>query len=64
MPAKAAADARHVAVAAVFGVDYLLTWNCRHIANAATLPGIYRLIRGFGFEPPLVVTPEEFSGDV
>ena len=64
LPEKAAADARHVAVAAVFGVDYLLTWNCRHIANAATLPGIYRLIRDFGFEPPLVVTPEEFSGDV
>jgi predicted nucleic acid-binding protein len=64
LPAKAAADARHVAVAAVFGVDYLLTWNCRHIANAATLPGIYRLIRDFGFELPLVVTPEEFSGDV
>jgi len=64
LPEKAAADARHVAVAAVFGVDYLLTWNCRHIANAATLPGIYRLIRDFGFEPPLVVTPEEFSDDV
>ena len=64
LPEKAAADARHVAVAAVFGIDYLLTWNCRHIANAETLPGIYRLVRDSGFEPPLVVTPEEFSGDV
>ncbi len=63
LPQKAAADARHIAVSAVFGVDYLLTWNCKHIANAETLPRIYRMIRGAGFEPPLVVTPEEFSGD-
>ena len=63
LPQKAAADARHVAVSAVFGVDYLLTWNCKHIANAETLPRIYRKIREAGFEPPLVVTPEEFSGD-
>ena len=63
LPEKAAADARHVAVAAVFGVDYLLTWNCKHIANAETLPRIYRLLRDSGFEPPLVVTPEEFSGN-
>ncbi len=63
LPEKAAADARHVAVAAVFGVDYLLTWNCKHIANAETLPRIYRMLRDSGFEPPLVVTPEEFSGN-
>ena len=64
LPEKAAADARHVAVSTVFGVDYLLTWNCKHIANAETLPRIYRLLRDSGFEPPLVVTPEEFSGNV
>ena len=64
LPAKAAADARHVAVACVFGVDYLLTWNCKHIANAETLPRIYRMLRDLGFDPPLVVTPEEFSGNV
>lgn len=63
LPEKAVADARHVAVSAIFGVDYLLTWNCKHIANAETLPRIYRLIRDSGFEPPLVVTPEEFSGN-
>ena len=64
LPEKAAADARHVAVSTVFGVDYLLTWNCRHIANAETLPRIYRLLRDSGYEPPLIVTPEEFSGHV
>src|SRR5690606_22564602 len=62
-PKKAAADARHVGVATVIGVNYLLTWNCKHIANAETLPGIYRTLREAGFEPPLIVTPEEFSGD-
>jgi len=60
---KAAADARHVAVSAVFGVDYLLTWNCKHIANAETLPGIYKILRDCGYEPPLILTPEEFSGN-
>jgi hypothetical protein len=64
LPPKAAADAQHVAVATVFGVDYLLTWNCKHIANAETLPGIYKVLRNSGYEPPLIVTPEEFSGNV
>jgi len=64
LPEKAAADARHVAVSTVFGVEYLMTWNCKHIANAETLPRIYRLLREMGYEPPLVVTPEEFSGNV
>ena len=63
LPQRAAADARHIAVATVFGVDYLLTWNCKHIANAETLPGVYSMIRDAGFEPPLVVTPEKFSSD-
>lgn len=62
LPEKASADARHVAVSTVFGVDYLLTWNCKHIANAETLPQIYGLLRDSGFDPPLITTPEEFSG--
>lgn len=61
LPAKARTDAQHVAVATVFGVDYLLTWNCKHIANAERLPRIYSTLRDEGYEPPLVVTPEEFS---
>jgi len=64
LPEKAAADARHVAVATVFEVDYLLTWNCKHIANAETLPRIYRMLRDSGYEPPLIATPEEFSENV
>jgi hypothetical protein len=61
LPRKAQADAQHVAVATVFGVDYLLTWNCKHIANAERLPRIYATLRETGYEPPLIVTPEEFS---
>ena len=61
LPPKAKTDSQHVAVAKVFGVDYLLTWNCRHIANAERLPRIYSTLRDEGYEPPLVVTPEEFS---
>lgn len=63
IPEKARSDAMHVAIATVHLVDYLLTWNCRHIANAATLPGVYRLLTARGYAPPLIVTPEEFSGD-
>jgi hypothetical protein len=61
LPAKAAADAQHVALATIAGVDYLLTWNCRHIANADLLPTLYDTLRVAGFTPPLIVTPEEFS---
>ena len=52
-----------MAVATVFAVDYLLTWNCKHIANADRLPSIYSMLRAEGFDPPLIVTPEEFSND-
>jgi predicted nucleic acid-binding protein len=64
LPKKAASDARHVAVATVYEIEYLLTWNCTHIANAVMLPSIYQFLRDSGFVPPLVVTPEEFSGNV
>jgi len=63
LPQKAKTDAQHIAVATIFGVDYLLTWNCKHIANADRLPGIYSTLRDEGYEPPLIVTPEEFSND-
>ncbi len=61
LPDIARSDAEHVAIATVHGVDYLLTWNCKHIANAQTLPGVYRLLTNRGYSPPLIVTPEEFS---
>lgn len=59
LPAKAAADAMHIAIATVNGMDFLLTWNCTHIANGIVQRAISRLSREMGFEPPTVVTPEE-----
>lgn len=63
VPRKAAVDALHIAVAAVHGVDYLLTWNCRHIANATMRQAIERVCREAGYEPPLICTPEELIDD-
>lgn len=61
IPRKAGEDALHIAVAAVHGVDYLLTWNCKHIANAAMRQAIERVCREAGYEPPVICTPEELS---
>lgn len=63
MPKKARLDALHVASAAVGGVEYLLTQNCRHIANARVLPGIYDLIEELGLPRLLICTPAEFLGN-
>lgn len=63
MPAKAAADALHVAAAAFAGVEYLLTQNCRHIANAHTLPAVYAVLAARGYRDLLICTPAEFLGD-
>jgi predicted nucleic acid-binding protein len=60
MPAKAFVDAVHVAVAAAHGVDYLLTWNCTHIANPMLRGRIEAICRATGFEPPVICTPVEF----
>lgn len=59
LPAKAELDALHIAVATVHGLDYLLSWNCRHIANAFTLPRVYDIWWRAGYEPPFVCTPLE-----
>jgi hypothetical protein len=63
IPPRAAADAMHIAIAAAHGVEYLLTWNCAHIANAQMRPNIERLCREEGFEPPILCTPEELLED-
>lgn len=62
MPEKAAADSIHVAAAALGGVKYLLTLNCRHIANAHELPRIYELLDREGLGQLLICTPAEFLG--
>ena len=59
LPRKAQADAFHVAIAVVDGMDYLLTWNCKHIANATMRGRIESICRSAGFEPAIICTPEE-----
>ena len=63
LPPNAREDALHVALATVHGVDYLLTWNCKHIANAEKRPVIDRICNAAGFRPPIICTPEELLGD-
>jgi hypothetical protein len=63
VPEKATVDALHIAIATVHGMDYLLTWNCKHIANAEMQTAVNRICRSAGYEPPVICTPEELSGD-
>jgi predicted nucleic acid-binding protein len=59
IPERAAADALHIAIATVQGMDYLLTWNLKHIANATIRNAIADACRQQGYEPPIICTPEE-----
>ncbi len=62
VPSQAAADALHIALATVHGMDYLLTWNCRHIANAEIRQAVASVCELHGYEPPVICTPEELMG--
>ena len=59
LPDRAAADVVHIALSVVNGIDFLITWNCTHIANAAFRPAIEAVCRSLGYEPPVICTPEE-----
>ena len=59
LPRRATTDALHIAVAAVQGIQYFLTWNCRHIANLTLLPRIESVCRGLGYSPPKIGTPQQ-----
>ena len=59
IPPRAAADALHIAIAAVHEIHFLLTWNCTHIANAELRGTIESICREFGYHPPVICTPEE-----
>jgi len=62
LPKHAFRDAAHVAVATTHDVDYLLTWNCRHLANAQIANRIRRLCESRGQRVPSICTPEELMG--
>jgi predicted nucleic acid-binding protein len=63
LPSTASVDALHIAVAAHHRIEYLLTWNCRHIANAKILPRIHDLLTDLGIPIPIICTPEEMVDD-
>jgi len=58
-PAKARSDAEHVAIAAVNGLDFLVTWNSKHIANALIRGRAEAICRECGYEPPVICTPDQ-----
>lgn len=59
LPKRAARDAAHLAFAAVYEVDYLLTWNCAHLANAAIRRRLRTIDAELGVWTPVICTPEE-----
>ncbi len=59
IPEQAAEDAAHIAIAVTNGVEFLVTWNCRHIANATMRSRIEMVCRNAGYEPAVICTPEE-----
>ena len=63
IPKKAIEDAFHVAVATAQGMDFLLTWNCRHIANAEIVERLEAACLELGYRMPTLCTPEQLMGD-
>lgn len=63
LPEIAAVDALHIAIADFNGLQYLVTWNCRHIANATLLDKIESVCRSEGYEPPKICTPQQLLED-
>ncbi len=63
LPLRVGADAAHIAVAAYHGMDFLLTWNSAHIANAELRPRVEQVCRESGYRPPVLCTPDELMGE-
>jgi hypothetical protein len=62
IPPRKATDAAHIAVATVHHMQFLMTWNCTHLANAEILTQIQATCAGLGYTVPIVCTPEELLG--
>ena len=63
LPERALADAAHIAICVVHGMDYLLTWNCTHIANATFQATLNEVCEEFGFAMPVICTPDQLMGE-
>jgi predicted nucleic acid-binding protein len=59
LPPKAYNDSLHIALATVYGLDYLLTWNCKHMANAQIQKKLSQISLQLGYELPIICTPYE-----
>ncbi len=59
IPEKAIRDALHIAVGTFYEMSFLLSWNCKHIANAEIIKRLRKTVTGEGFELPVICTPEE-----
>lgn len=63
LPPNASVDALHIGATAHHRIEYLLSWNCTHIANARILPRIHEVLRDLGVPVPIICTPEEMVSD-
>ncbi len=63
IPPRAVRDAAHIAVATVNEIDYLLTWNCKHLANAQIARRVSSVCERLGRRMPIICTPEELMGE-
>lgn len=63
LPEKAARDAAHIALSAVHGMHFLLTWNCTHIANAMMYAKMREICAAHGCECPVICTPDELLAE-
>lgn len=59
IPEKSFRDAAHLAVASMHNIDYLVTWNCAHLANGEIIKKLMKINESFGFYTPIICTPEE-----
>ncbi len=64
LPADADRDAAHIALATIYEMDILLSWNCRHIANASIQGRLRRLAEQMGLALPVLCTPDELTGEL
>ena len=63
LPANASADATHIALAAFHRMEFLITWNVAHIANAVLRQRVEQACREVGYAPPVLCTPDELMGE-
>ncbi len=64
MPLDESGDAAHLAIASYHEVDFLLTWNCKHLANVNKLEHIQKINMRLGLLTPLIITPEQLFMEI